>query len=63
MSGYARELAGLLGMEIDEVRAEVMRAAAKSAPSAGIERADEPLIHILCGRRRPPGTSAAAQPE
>jgi DNA primase len=30
VSGYARELAGLLGMEIDEVRAEVMRAAAKS---------------------------------
>jgi DNA primase len=30
VSGYARELTGLLGMDIDEVRAEVMRAAAKS---------------------------------
>jgi DNA primase len=30
VSGYARELAGLLGMDIEEVRAEVMRAAAKS---------------------------------
>ena len=30
VSGYARELAGLLGMDIDEVRAEVMRAAAKA---------------------------------
>jgi DNA primase len=30
VSGYARELAGLLGMDVEEVRAEVMRAAAKS---------------------------------
>ena len=30
VSGYARELAGLLGMDIEEVRTEVMRAAAKS---------------------------------
>jgi DNA primase len=30
VSGYARELAGLLGMDLEEVRAEVMRAAAKS---------------------------------
>jgi DNA primase len=30
VSGYARELAGLLGMDIEEVRAEVLRAAAKS---------------------------------
>src|SRR4029079_12682502 len=31
VSGYARELAGLLGMDIDEVRAEVMRAASRSS--------------------------------
>jgi DNA primase len=30
VSGYARELAGLLGMDVDEVRAEVMRAAIKA---------------------------------
>jgi len=30
VSGYARELAGLLGMDLEEVRAEVMRAVAKS---------------------------------
>ena len=30
VAGYARELAGLLGMDIEEVRAEVMRAAARS---------------------------------
>jgi DNA primase len=30
VSGYARELAGLLGMDVEEVRAEVMRAAARS---------------------------------
>ena len=30
VSGYARELAGLLGMDVEEVRAEVMRAAAKA---------------------------------
>ena len=29
VAGYARELAGLLGMDIEEVRAEVMRAAAR----------------------------------
>ncbi len=37
VSGYARELAGLLGMDLEEVRAEVMRAAAKSGrrPATG----------------------------
>ena len=37
VSGYARELAGLLGTDIEEVRAEVMRAAARSGrrPPAG----------------------------
>ena len=30
VTGYARELAGLLGMDVDEVRAEVMRAASRS---------------------------------
>ena len=30
VAGYARELAGLLGMDIEEVRAEVMRTAARS---------------------------------
>jgi DNA primase len=30
VAGYVRELAGLLGMDIEEVRAEVMRAAARS---------------------------------
>jgi len=39
VSGYARELAGLLGMDIEEVRAEVMRAAAKSGRRAAVGRA------------------------
>jgi DNA primase len=34
VSGYARELAGMLGMDIEEVRTEVMRAAAKSGRAA-----------------------------
>jgi DNA primase len=38
VSGYARELAGLLGMDIDEVRAEVMRAAAKVGRRPGLGR-------------------------
>jgi DNA primase len=38
VSGYARELAGLLGMDIDEVRTEVMRAAARSGRRRPIER-------------------------
>ena len=59
MSGYARELAGLLGMEIDEVRAEVMRAAAKSRrrpalngpttadPHSSAEPEDTPALPLL----------------
>ena len=37
VSGYARELAGLLGMDVEEVRAEVMRAATKSRPPPAME--------------------------
>ena len=42
VSGYARELAGLLGMDTEEVRTEVMRAAAKSGrrPAMGRPTAD-----------------------
>jgi DNA primase len=59
VSGYARELAGLLGMEIDEVRAEVMRAAAKSRrrpassgpttadPHSPAEPEDTPALPLL----------------
>jgi DNA primase len=39
VSGYARELAGLLGMDVEEVRAEVMRAAAKAGRRPGLRRA------------------------
>ena len=38
VSGYARELAGMLGMDIEEVRTEVMRAAAKSGRRAAVGR-------------------------
>jgi DNA primase len=38
VSGYARELAGLLGMDIEEVRTEVMRAAARSGRRPTIGR-------------------------
>ena len=31
VTGYARELAGLLGMDVDEVRSEVLRAASRSS--------------------------------
>ena len=51
VSGYARELAGLLGMDIEEVRAEVMRAAAKSGRRPAI------------GRPTTADPQAAAEPE
>ena len=38
VSGYARELSGLLGMDVEEVRAEVMRAAAKSGRRPAMRR-------------------------
>jgi len=38
VSGYARELAGMLGMDIEEVRTEVMRAAAKAGRRAAVGR-------------------------
>ncbi len=46
VTGYARELAGLLGMDVDEVRAEVMRAASRSsrrpAEASSVEPEPEP---------------------
>ncbi len=42
VSGYVRELAGMLGMEMEEVRAEVMRAASRSRRSAAEPPPDEP---------------------
>jgi DNA primase len=43
VSGYARELTGLLGMDVDEVRAEVMRAATRAGrrPALGRPAATE----------------------
>jgi len=38
VAGYARELAGMLGMDIEEVRAEVMRATAKSGRRVAASR-------------------------
>ncbi|MGI8457174.1 MAG: DNA primase [Propionibacteriaceae bacterium] len=35
VGGYARELAGMLGMDIEEVRAEVNRAASRPRPATG----------------------------
>ncbi len=49
VSGYVRELAGMLGMDIEEVRAEVMRTAARSGRRAPVPVAEEPE------RRPPPG--------
>ena len=51
VSGYARELAGLLGMDVEEVRAEVMRAAARSGR--------RPVI----GRQATADSRAVAEPE
>jgi DNA primase len=51
VSGYARELAGLLGMDVEEVRAEVMRAAAKSGRRPAL------------GRQVPADARTAAEPE
>jgi DNA primase len=51
VSGYARELAGLLGMDVEEVRAEVMRAAAKSGRRPAM------------GRPTTADSRAASQPE
>ena len=46
VTGYARELAGLLGMDVEEVRGEVVRAAGRSsrrtaAPTAPVEERPE----------------------
>ncbi len=38
VGGYARELAGLLGMDVEEVRAEVMRAANRPTTRDGADR-------------------------
>jgi DNA primase len=45
VSGYARELAGMLGMDIEEVRTEVMRAAAKSGRRAAVGRSTTTEAH------------------
>ena len=42
VSGYVRELAGMLGMEMEEVRAEVMRMASRSRRRPVEPRPDEP---------------------
>ena len=42
VSGYARELAGLLGMDVEEVRAEVMRAAVKAGRRPALGKATSP---------------------
>ncbi|HLL62006.1 MAG TPA: DNA primase [Propionibacteriaceae bacterium] len=44
VSGYVRELAGMLGMDMEEVRAEVMRAASRSGRRADLstERPEAP---------------------
>ena len=47
VSGYARELAGLLGMDIDEVRAEVMRAASRSSRRPARAAGDPPVDDAL----------------
>jgi DNA primase len=41
VSGYVRELAGMVGMDIEEVRAEVVRAAARSRRRGGQPVAEE----------------------
>ena len=53
VSGYARELAGLLGMDIEEVRAEVMRATARSGrrPAKGRPMAAESRAAAEVGAR------------
>ena len=45
VSGYARELAGMLGMDTEEVRTEVMRAAAKSGRRAAMGRSTTAETH------------------
>ena len=62
VAGYARELAGLLGMDVEEVRAEVMRAAARSGRRPVARKADDrrSTAHRRAGSRS--GASAAAQP-
>jgi DNA primase len=45
VSGYARELAGMLGMDIEEVRTELMRAAAKSGRRAAMGRSTTAETH------------------
>jgi DNA primase len=45
VSGYARELAGMLGMDTEEVRTEVMRAAAKFGRRAAMGRSTTAETH------------------
>ena len=72
--GYVRELAGMLGMDVEEVRREVMRSAARpSAPSNGRQPTPEsgptgaadPTRRAEHGRaaERPPPTALAAGAE
>jgi DNA primase len=49
VSGYVRELAGMLGMEMEEVRAEVMRAASRSRRRMAEPPPDQPEAEALTG--------------
>ena len=51
VTGYVRELAGLLGMDVEEVRAEVMRVAARS--SRARRRRAEPAVGAAAGAAEP----------
>ena len=60
VAGYVRELAGLLGMDIEEVRAEVMRAAARSGRRPSPEGV-RPPIHGPPQSRSRSGAPAVTQ--
>jgi DNA primase len=62
VSGYARELAGLLGMDIEEVRTEVMRAAAKSGRRPAMGRPTTADSHSAAERDASPALPLLPNP-
>jgi DNA primase len=62
VTGYARELAGLLGMDVEEVRTEVMRAGAKSGRRPAIGRPATADSHSAAEREASPALPLLPNP-
>jgi DNA primase len=62
VTGYARELAGLLGMDVEEVRTEVMRAGAKSGRRPAMGRPATADSHSAAEREASPALPLLPNP-